>query len=288
MHRQGSLTSAGEVLCLSQSALSHAIKKLEQNAGADIWYRDGHKLRLTQAGKYLLKLANNVLPQLDEADSQLKQYGEGWCGSLRIGMECYPCYQWLLRLISPYFLQWPNVDVDVKQSFQFDGVTALLSHEIDLLITPDPIFKANLHFESVYSYEQVIVMSKHHPLAGNIGIKPSQLVDETLITYPVELDRLDIYTQFLNPCGIALRKIKTVESTEIMLQMVECDRGIASLPLWLIQQYSKKLNLVSVRAGNKGIHKNIYIGVRNEDIELEYINSFILSARTVNFESSAD
>ena len=58
VQRQGSLTAAASVLCLTQSALSHSMKKLEQNLGADVWLREGRSLRLTQAGAYLLGVAN--------------------------------------------------------------------------------------------------------------------------------------------------------------------------------------------------------------------------------------
>jgi hypothetical protein len=108
-------------------------------------------------------------------------------------MECHPCYQWLLKVVSPYLARWPDVDVDVKQKFQFGGIGALFGYEIDLLVTPDPLYKPGLRFEPVFDYEQVLVVSRDHPLAGVAYVKPEQLTKEVLITYPVAIDRLDIY-----------------------------------------------------------------------------------------------
>jgi LysR family transcriptional regulator for metE and metH len=162
VERQGSLTAAAGVLCLTQSALSHTMKKLEQSLGTDIWLREGRSLRLTQAGHYLLEVANRLLPQLDLAEARLHQYAQGERGTLRIGMECHPCYQWLLKIVSPYLAAWPDVDVDVKQKFQFGGIGALFGYEIDLLVTPDPLYKPGLHFEPVFDYEQVLVVSRSH------------------------------------------------------------------------------------------------------------------------------
>lgn len=113
--RNGTLTAAAEVLCLTQSALSHAMKKLEDNLGTQIWLREGRSLRLTQAGEYLLAVANRMLPQLELAEQRVRQFAAGERGTLRIGMECHPCYQWLLKIVSPYLAGWPDVDVDVKQ-----------------------------------------------------------------------------------------------------------------------------------------------------------------------------
>ncbi|RFU48953.1 LysR family transcriptional regulator [Paraburkholderia sp. DHOC27] len=277
--KHGSLTAAAEILCVTQSALSHSMKKLEQQLGTDIWLREGRSLRLTQAGQYLLAVANRVLPQLALAEERLGQYAQGERGALRIGMECHPCYQWLLKVVSPYLACWPDVDVDVKQKFQFGGIGALFGFEIDLLVTPDPLFKPGLRFEPVFDYEQVLVVNHEHPLANVDYVRPEQLTREVLVSYPVETDRLDIYNQFLMPAGVSPRRHKVIETTDIMLQMVESGRGVAALPRWLVEEYADKMNIVPVRLGREGIAKQIFLGAREADIEIDYLKAFVEMAR---------
>jgi LysR family transcriptional regulator, regulator for metE and metH len=277
--QHGSLTAAAEILCVTQSALSHTMKKLEQQLDTDIWLREGRSLRLTQAGQYLLAVANRVLPQLALAEERLGQYAQGERGSLRIGMECHPCYQWLLKVVSPYLARWPDVDVDVKQKFQFGGIGALFGYEIDLLVTPDPLYKPGLRFEPVFDYEQVLVVNREHPLAAVDYVKPEQLTREVLITYPVETDRLDIYNQFLMPAGVSPRRHKAIETTDIMLQMVSSGRGVAALPRWLVEEYADTMNVVPVRLGRKGIAKQIFLGARETDTEIDYLKAFVDLAR---------
>jgi len=278
VERQGSLTAAAEVLHVTQSALSHSMKKLEQQLGCDIWLREGRSLRLTQAGRYVLALAQRVLPQLSLAEERLRQFAQGERGTLRIGMECHPCYQWLLKVVSPYLAAWPDVDVDVKQKFQFGGIGALFGYEIDLLVTPDPLYKPGLHFEPVFDYEQVLVVPRDHVLAQAPFIAPAQLATEVLITYPVPLDRLDVYNQFLMPAGILPRRHKTIETTDIMLQMVASGRGVAALPRWLAQEYAQKMAVVPVRLGSAGIAKQIHLGLREADRAVDYVQAFIALA----------
>ena len=277
--RQGSLTAAAETLHLTQSALSHAMKKLEQQMGTDIWLREGRSLRPTQAGEYLLTVADRVLPQLAVAEERLQQYAVGERGTLRIGMECHPCYQWLLKVVAPYLAEWPHVDVDVKQKFQFGGIGALFSFEIDLLVTPDPLYKPGLRFEPVFDYEQVLVVAAGHPLAQASYVKPQQLTTEVLITYPVATERLDVYNQFLMPAGITPRRHKTIETTDIMLQMVASGRGVAALPRWLVEEYADQLEIVPVRLGRQGIAKQIFLGARETEVDVDYLKSFIELAR---------
>ncbi|WP_028604435.1 LysR family transcriptional regulator [Ottowia thiooxydans] len=279
VEKQGSLTAAAEVLHVTQSALSHSMKKLEQYLGTDIWLREGRSLRLTQAGQYLLAVANRVLPQLSLAEERLGQFAQGERGSLRIGMECHPCYQWLLKVVSPYLAAWPDVDVDVKQKFQFGGIGALFGYEIDLLVTPDPLFKPGLKFEPVFDYEQVLVVAKNHPLATAAHVKPQQLTKEILITYPVDIERLDIYNQFLLPAGVTPKRHKTIETTDIMLQMVASGRGVAALPRWLVEEYAEKLEIVPVKLGPKGIAKQIFLGTREADSAIDYVRAFVELAR---------
>ncbi|HVW68305.1 MAG TPA: LysR family transcriptional regulator [Steroidobacteraceae bacterium] len=277
--QEGSLTAAADVLCTTQSALSHTVRKLEQQLGTQVWSREGRGLRLTQAGEYLLAVANRVLPQLALAEERVRQFAAGERGTLRIGMECHPCYQWLLKIVSPYLQAWPDVDVDVKQKFQFGGIGALFGYEIDLLVTPDPLHKPGLRFEPVFDYEQVLVVSRKHPLAGAPYVRPKDLADEVLITYPVTIERLDVYNLFLMPAGVSPRRHKTIETTDIMLQMVASGRGVAALPRWLAQEYASKMEVAPVRLGRHGIAKQIFLGARESDLDIRYLSAFIELAR---------
>jgi len=277
--KQGSLTAAADVLCLTQSALSHSMKKLEQQLGTAIWLREGRSLRLTQAGRHLLNVANRVLPQLSLAEERLTQFAQGERGTLRIGMECHPCYQWLLKVVAPYLARWPDVDVDVKQKFQFGGIGALFAYEIDLLVTPDPLHKSGLVFEPVFDYEQVLVVSRQHPLAGLDFVEPAQLSAEVLITYPVSIERLDIYNLFLLPAGVSPKRHKIIETTDILLQMVASDRGVSALPRWLVEQYAVQLDIVPVRLGEHGVAKQIFLGIRDSESSVDYLGDFIEQAR---------
>lgn len=277
--QHGTLTAAAKTLNLTQSALSHAVTKLERQQGTDIWHREGRHLRLTQAGEYLLAVANRVLPQLTYAEERMQQFGQGKRGTLRIGMECHPCYQWLLKVVAPYLEKWSDVDVDVKQKFQFGGIGALFGYEIDVLVTPDPLHKQSLRFEPVFDYEQVLVVGRDHRLASAAFVLPKQLANETLISYPIPVERQDIYNQFLIPAGVMPKQHKVIETTDIMLQMVAGGRGVAALPQWLVEEYSSKVAIAPVRLGRQGIPKQIFLGMREGDMEIDYLKAFLELAR---------
>ena len=278
IERNGTLTAAADRLHLTQSALTHAIKKLEQRTTVKLWNKEGRTLRLTQAGSYLLSVANRLVPQLEYADQVIERFARGEKGVIRIGMECHPCYQWLLKVVRPYIERYPEVDIDVKQQFQFGGMDALLNYEIDVLVTPDPIHQSGVTFKPVLDYQQVLVVSKQHALAKKTQVEPKDLAEEVLYSYPVDIDRLDIYSLFLNPANCRPKKHKSIEATDIMLQLVAAGRGVAALPHWLVNEYADKMAIQAVRLGKTGVSKSIYLGLRDDDQGIEYIKAFVNQA----------
>ncbi|RWR30636.1 LysR family transcriptional regulator [Sinirhodobacter populi] len=274
--RLGSLTSAAERLNLTQSALSHTMRKFEERHGVKIWQKEGRGLRFTQAGEYLLALAQRVLPQIDHAERVLAEFAQGHRGALRTGMECHPCQHWLMRVVAPYLAAWPDVDLDLRTAFRFGGIGALLGHEIDLLITPDPLDLPGIHYTRVLDYELVLAVPADHAL-GDVA-RPQDLTGETLITYPVTPERLDVFTRFLVPAHCLPKRHRTVETTEMMLQLVAAGRGVSAMPDWILREEGAGLPIRAVRLG-EGIDKGFHIGVRRGEEAIDYIAGFLALAQ---------
>ena len=275
LHANGTLTEAANALCLTQSALSHQIRYLEKKLQVTLWERDGRNLRLTQAGVLLLQTARQVLPVFEQTEQTIKAYAEGRQGVLRIGVECYPCYEWLTQVIGVYLQQMPDVEIDIINKFQYSGLEGLLNYHIDILVTPDMEKRGKIYYEAVMEYELVLLCSAGHPLSKSKNLQPEQLSEETLLLFPVPLQRLDIITQFLNPAFITPAKIRKIESIELMVQMVASGRGVCVLPQWLAETYTKKLPVKAIRLGTAGIHKKLFLALRTKDKKVSYIEQFI-------------
>ena len=269
----GTVTQAASKLCLSQSALSHAMKKLEQQLELAIWRKVGRRLVLTDAGNRILSMANKILPQFQRFEDELAAIRQGYAGTLKLGIECYPCFQWLLKIVAPYLQQYPNVDVDIKNEFQFGGLGALFNQDIDLLITPDPLQRAGIEYIKLFDYEQVLLVPPEHELASSSYVLPASLSDQILYTYPVEPSRLDVFSRFLGPSGHSVGRHKTLESTELIIEMVKNHRGVAVLPDWLVS--AKDGTFVSLRLGQAGLHKSTYLALRNGEGQSEFVDAFV-------------
>ena len=283
LDENGTLTKAANTLFLSQSALSHQIRYLEKKLEVTLWEREGRNLRLTQAGELLLETAQQILPVLEQTEKKLKAYGEGRLGILRIGVECYPCYEWLIGVIGVFLKKMPEVEIEITNKFQFSGLEGLLNHHIDVLITPDIEKKDKVHYETLAEYDLVLLTANQHPLAQHKYLMPEDLSVETLLTFPVPTLRLDIMSRFLTPAYIKPAKIKKIESIELMLQMVALNRGVTVLPEWLADDYIAKLPLAKISIGRHALQKKLYISLRKKDAKVAYIQQFIrLGKREAN------
>ncbi|WP_210526635.1 LysR family transcriptional regulator [Rubellimicrobium arenae] len=279
--RAGSVTAAADRLNLSQSAISHAIAKLEDRHQVRVWRKKGRSLELTQAGAYLLDLAERLLPELEHAERVLADIARGRRGALRIGMECHPCEKWLMRVTAPYLAAWPDVDLEVRSAFRFDGVAALQNHEIDVLVTPDPVAGPDLHFAPVFDYELRLAVRSDHPLAGRSFVEPSDLTGEDLLTVPVPIERLDIYTRFLIPAACRPGRRVPVESLDLMLQLVVAGRGVSVLPDWLLREMAVGMPIATLGIGAGGLQKSINVGLRRSDLGTDYVAGFLAVAGEV-------
>ncbi len=280
LKRRGTLNAASESLHLTQSALSHQMKNLEQRLGIVLWRKQGRMLVLTQAGKYLSEVADSVIATVDAAEQHLNLLAAGKTGKLIIGIDCHACYEWFRTILQPYLQAWPDLAIEVTSRYRFNSFEAINHYKLDAVLTSDPVFNGVLHYQPLFDFELVLIVATDHRLAGLNVIEPADLQQETILTYPVERERLDMFRKVLQPAGIEPLAHVTVEETDIMLQLAASRRGVCLLPEWLLADKVNNRELVSLRFKNLLLTKTMYLATRHEDVQLEYIQWLIEHAQS--------
>lgn len=275
----GSLVDAAQRVHLTQSALSHQLKELEDRLGQPVVIRKSKPLKFTDSGERLLQLADTVLPQVDQTEQEILRLAAGKQGRLHIAIECHSCFEWLMPTLDEYREDWPDVEIDLISGFNFDPLPALSRSELDLVITSDPMPLPGIRYEPLFEYEALLCVGRQHPLAHKTLIEPADFRDETLITYPVEKERLDVFKYFLNPAAVAPGAIRTSELTLMIIQLVASQRGVCVLPNWAITDYLAKGYVVARSLGEDGVWAKLYAAVRDDTATLPYMESFIHTAR---------
>ena len=278
LEREGTLSRAADALGLTQSALTHSIRKLEDLSGARIWEKRGRTLELTTAGREVLATSRSVLPRLDALDRSLRAFGSGTRGTLRIGVECHPCFEWLMGLLDDFLADWPDIDVDVLRDLDFDGLGALEDRKVDLLVTPDCLPRRGLVYQGIHSFELELLVASNSPLASRDWVEPGDLADQVLLTYPIPRHRLDVFAVFLDPAGVEPARHQQVEAVELMVQLAAAGRGVSTFPDWLARRYASEFAVVGKRLGAGGIQKELYLVHRDGDEEIRYLGDLLQRA----------
>lgn len=222
----GSLAAAAPRVHLTQSALSHQIRGLEDYFGVPLFFRNQRPLRPTPAGERLIRLAEEILPAVSAAEEALRQAARGSRGRLHMAIECHSCFQWLMPTLERYRREWPQVELDFSLGFSFHPLPALYRGDIDLVVTADPEEDyGGLRFTPLFRYEVQLLVPRAHRLAERPFIEPADLAGETLISYPVCRSKLDVFSRFLTPAGIEPAAVRTSELTALIVQLVASGRG---------------------------------------------------------------
>ncbi|ASU39178.1 LysR family transcriptional regulator [Herbaspirillum sp. meg3] len=278
----GNLLRAASLLNVTQSALSHQIKQLEDHHGTQLFERKSVPVRFTPAGDRLLKLADEVLPRIADAERDLARLQQGEAGQLRIAVECHTCFDWLMPSMDVFRKRWPEVDMDIVSGFQADPIGLLYEHRADVAIVAEVDTDEPVDYHALFRFEIVALLAHDHPLAGKDYLTAEDFATDTLITYPVPDDMLDVVRQVLKPAGITTQR-RTTELTVAMLQLVASRRGIATLPLWAAQNYLNRDYVLAKRITPTGLTGRLYAACLPELSGKSYLNDFVASTRETSY-----
>lgn len=269
----GSVSLAAKRIYLTQSALSHQLRLLENYFETPLFERKSTPIQFTPAGEELLQLARDILPRVAAAERGLKQIIQGEAGELRLAVECHTCFDWLMPAMGLFRPKWPLVELDIVSGFQADPVGLLLSRRADLAIVSEAVPTADIVYRPLFAYEMVGICAPEHPLAQLSVWQAENFANETLISYPVPDDMLDLLRKVLLPQGINPPR-RHSELTIAIVQLVASRRGIAALPYWSVMPYVEKNYVVARKIGDTPLKSELYAAMRSEDASKAYLNEF--------------
>lgn len=255
---------------------------LENHYGTPLFERKSTPLRFTPVGERLLRLAHELIPQVAVAERDLARITEGEAGELRIAVECHTCFDWLMPAMGEFRPMWPQVELDIVSGFQADPVGLLLQHRADLAIVSEAEKQSSISFHPLFAYEMVGICAPDHPLAAKNVWTAEDFIGETLITYPVPDEMLDLPKKILIPKNINPPR-RHSELTIAIIQLVASRRGIAALPYWTVMPYLEKGYVVHRQITADGLQSKLYAAIRTEDTDKSYLNNFCQIIRERGF-----
>ena len=280
IHDAGGLAKAAEILHITQSALSHQVKGLEDQAGVELFARRSKPLRLSAAGLKLLRLAERILPEIDATEAEFAAIRQGRAGRLHIAIECHACFEWLFPVLEAFRRVWPDIDIDIRPGLAFTALQALAREDVDLVISSDPERIEGITFNPLFDYSPTFIAAASSPLATKPFVEARDFADQTLLTYPIDRARSDVFSLLLTPAKVEPKAHRQVELTTVILMLVASGRGVAVLPDWVLREVKYQPDYVTKRVTEAGLTKRLYAATREEDVTAPYMAHFLRLART--------
>lgn len=279
----GTVSAAARRVHLTQSALSHQLRAIEAHCGVAVVSRKGQTVELTPAGQRLVMLAREVSEATRTAERDIANLAGKPSGTLRIVLECHTCFDWLMPVMDAFRRNWPEVELDLVSGFHPDAVNLLLDGKADLVIGSPLKRRARIVQRPLFRFEILAVLPTDHALRSKRWLDAKDFSGETLITYPVPEDRIDLIRQVLKPAHIRPRR-RTTELTIAILQLVASHRGIAALPSWGIKNYLDYEYIIGRRIGKGGLWSDLYAAMTSDTARQAYALDFIETAKARCFE----
>ncbi|WP_238474568.1 LysR family transcriptional regulator [Maribacter algarum] len=274
---EGSIANATERLFLTQSALSHQLRELEDRLGFKVFHRTRNTWELTQEGSELYKLANKLFASIDEGFSIIKHIKEGSKGSIKLSAECQSFFHSIPAFIQKMAILYPEIDIDVSLGATHQTISQVLSEDIDIAIVTSKPESDDLLSLPIFKDEVLAIMHQEHHLNKLEYLDASHFENVHLLINSFPLEGVAVYEKFLKPNKINPIKISAIPFTEITLSMINANMGIMCAPQWQLGPFKLSKELVFKRIGKNGLKRKHYLVVKKEHRNKKYIHDFISS-----------
>lgn len=272
--REGSLARVAPLLHLSQSALSHQLRILEERVGLKLFARKRRRMELTPAGKRLLTSAEAVLQEMERAGRDLAAMQGGPASVLRVSTECNTCYHWLPPVLSALQKKYSALEVEINVEATRRPFAALFAGELDAAIVYSTRSDRRVVFRDLFKDELVIIAHPEHRLAARKFVEPLDLAGEVILYYGGVDDVSTLATRILAPAGVRPKKLIKVPLTEAIIEMVKAGHGISMMPNWSALPYVESGDLVAMRMTRRGVYRDWKLAVPREKRGVDHLVEF--------------
>ncbi|WP_432737488.1 LysR family transcriptional regulator [Maridesulfovibrio sp. FT414] len=272
---EGGITKATRKLHLTQSALSRQLQEAEIQLGTKIFLRINRKLIPTEAGEKLLKLADEVIEKIEQTERSIRELVKGEAGEIRISTECYTSYHWLPSIMRQFQLLYPNVKLRIVMEATHQPLQKLLSGELDIAITTDPIQDSNLRYIKLFQDEMFAIVPATHKLANKKYLTAEDFADQNLVIHSLPMETVSVHRFVLAPANVTPADITVLPLTEAAVEMVRAEMGIAVMSGWALKPYLRTEGLKKIRLGTKGLLRDNFAAVLSAKEYPGYFEHFI-------------
>jgi len=253
--RSQSVTRAADRLHVTQSAVSHQLREIEDKLGAPLFLRSGRRMLPTPAGLLLVRTADKVLDEISGAEAAVGQLARRGGGEFRVCTQCHTGYHWLPPLLEDVRRAFPEFEVRIAVEHTMHPLAALLDGKLDLAIVNRVPRDKRFQVRPLFRDEQAVIVHPSHPFAAKDHVTPRDLAGERLLLYSSSLDDSFAVREVLRPAGVEPRSVSFVQLTEAIIEMIKAQLGVTVLPTWSIAPALQAGVVKAVRITPAGVYR---------------------------------
>ncbi|ARN19588.1 LysR family transcriptional regulator [Piscinibacter gummiphilus] len=229
-----SFSRAAEMLGMTQSAVSQQIRALEDEVKVKLFDTQARPIRLTDAGRELLRHARLVLSQVNVAMDSLNSLDGQFRGQLQIGAVS-PANYFLPAIIAAFRKEYPEMGAKINLGQRDDLLAMLSAHQLDLVISGYPSSETDVQAEVFARHPHCLVASIDHPMASRRNIEWAELRDEPFIAREADSGTRRFLEHLLQVQGLQVNLNLELEGNEAVKQAVMAGLGISFLSAHVFQ-----------------------------------------------------
>ena len=254
--RTGSFTRAAQELGLSQSAVSHAMKALEDEMGCRLLDKVNKKTTLTQAGEQLFYHAEKILREMASARQGITRLGTWGQGKLRVGAGVSICQHVLPAVIREFRESFPTCELTVEPAEGATILEMLRGQRVDLVVGLQPGRDEPLEFRPLFEDELVFVAHPLHPWAQAEKVDRASIVKQNYIFYHRASSTYRMTQAYFRSEGIVLPGTIEFGSMEAIKELVKAGLGVSVLAPWVARVELAQGSLVALPLGRRKLRRN--------------------------------
>lgn len=252
----GSFTLAAKQLNLTQSAVSHSIKALEDDLNCSLITRLGRKIHLTQAGENFLSAAERMVRQMQNVRSELESLGKWGAGRVRIGAGTTACQYVLPSLIREFRQTFPDCQLSIVPGDAKELLDLLRSNEIDVALTLIPPGQDDIEYQIVFEDYLQFVVSPMHPWAKRKNAPLNEIEQQNYVTYNKKSYTFELVRKHFRSEGHDLSNVLELGSMEAIKELVKIGIGVGIVAPWIVQKEAEEESLYIVGLGRKRVKRS--------------------------------
>ncbi len=286
---EGTVTQAAERLYLTQSALSHQLRDIEERLKTRVFVRRRKRMVLTRTGERLLCSATAVLDELRRVEEEIRSASTGCEATLRLGVQSATAYHWLSPTVKLLRQRFPAVDVQVVATAHNEQVFSLLEGKLDLALVHDFVPDGPLVAEPLFQDEVLAILPSDHPLSSRPFLHAEDFVDQHLLVHSWPKEANLIFRRLLFPNKVSPARVTHIPLTEALFEMVKAGLGVGTADRWSVAPHVRSGQLSAASLTREGIFQKWYAVYQETPPSPEYLRAFvqILSEHPIAVGSTA-